>query len=425
MFLFYTILYSLFIATFRIFSFTHPRIKVFFQIRKSKPDFQALKRRTKKGRDLYWFHASSVGEYEQARAVACVLKEKKKNCFIFFTVFSDSAYYQRKDDQIHDAFFALPFDFPFVMKKWISQLNPAAIFYARYDVWPNMARTAKQMDVPQYLISAAVTKTSSRWKGISALFHRKVYSFLTKIYTMDLNSASFLQEQNLPAQFAGDTRYDAVVEKLQKEPVSISRWKKDLEKWIKKAEYSLLAGSTYPTSEKMILQWMKENSDRKVILVPHHVNQNHSDEIRQLAAKLKIPTLFFSQWQKKTGSIPEKTRLIVIDETGILPYLYSLSMVAYVGGGFEGSVHSLLEPLASLATILTGPAFQNAPEANVLKQKGFLFSVEKPDSDCFHTAFKKAMRVANNNRIPMEEFLKSNLGASRKIVEDVLGQGIE
>lgn len=406
MFFLYDLFLRLALTLLRLLSFFHPRLKLMFRIRSLSPIGEQFPE------NVYWFHAASVGEYEQARAVAVELKRRKPEAKILFTVFSDSAYTQRQDDSLPDFFYALPFDRANVMRGWLQAIRPKAIFYARYDVWPNLAREAFRSQVPQYLISASLKKNSSRWNGFLGKFHRKVYSFLTLIFTVSESDEVFFRALGFAAKQTGDTRFDAALEKVKNQPESVARKKDTIRKIFRESSPLLIGGSTYRRSEVMLLEWAARTGNH-LILVPHHVDESHISDIEKFCSQRELSFIRLSRLSK-----PQTVNVLIVDSTGILPFLYELGDVAYVGGGFEGSVHSLLEPIVSLKPVIAGPAVGNAPEADELMKKGFLRLVPTDSAKEFDSVVRQVLREGID-RGQMEVFLKSNLGSAGRILDSV------
>ncbi len=370
------------------------------------------------GRPVIWFHAASVGEFEQARVVAQFLKEKYPNVFLFFTVYSYSAYSQRQNDPLPDLLVALPFDFPWRMKKLLQQVQPRTIVYAKYDVWPNLARLAAKANIPQYLISATLPATSQRRGILGRKFFSKIYSYLTGIYSIHPEHTARFAEYGLNAITSGDTRFEAARDRITRCPAALKRQIAQLKKSIPSHMLVMTAGSTYETSERLLVDVLSRYNSLFVIMAPHHVNREHISKIEDLLQDKNISFAKYSQIVTENLHTIKKIRLLLIDTTGVLPYLYGLADIAYVGGGFEGSLHSILEPALFSLPIITGPAIANSQEALDLRQIELLYVMPKPEPDhiisfCQHYSSAKARKKTN---AAIARYYSSRLGATKTIL---------
>lgn len=390
------------------------RLRLNFSLRKTLPDFSAAH-----GKLHIWFHASSAGEFEQVRAIALELKKTRKDCFFSFSYFSDSAYRAKKNDTVPDIFFALPFDFSWRMRRLVRAMRPAALVIAKYDAWANQVRASVAAGVPVYLASATLPAKSLRYRWPVKYFMRAIYAPMRKIFAVDEeHAARFRSISAANAVAMGDTRFDAIFARLQEKKAVQPELQ--LVKKIIAARHCLVAGSSYATSEKMIIAFIariKKIGGKKfmAVVAPHHVNEGRIREIESECDRRGV-----SHARLSRAHAAKSVDILIVDALGLLAFVYPLAYIAYVGGGFEGSVHSVIEAAVAGVPTLTGPAIENSPEALALAAAGLLEVLATPDAALFaeHVAAMSGAHGALAKKI--RQFFRERLGVSRRIVHTVI-----
>ena len=367
--------------------------------------------------DRFWFHAASVGEYELVRPFIQEIKKNKPRAVIYVSVFSYSGYIQCRNDKIIDFFFALPFDFYFRMKKVIQNINPKLICYARYDVWPNMVRVAHKMGVRQVLISATLSKESIRNKFPLSKFYSQVYSYLDQIFTIDKLHQQRFSKIGLASIVAGDTRYDGIkhrIDQTNESTVHIQKIKKTICDRQKKI---FVAGSTYATSEKFLIQFTEKFSHEVcLVLVPHHTDKVHIKNIERELKKYSLSYVKYTDWVTK--KYKNNFSVFLIDLMGILLDLYSIADFCYIGGGFEGSIHSAIEAAFFKIPILAGPRIERSQDALDLKKIGLIHIMKSADST--EVEFWYHIVTADSKNIKAIESPKNRASKIAKKVSDYI-----
>lgn len=395
----------------------HKRLGENFRLRAQVPDFSAAR-----GKKHIWFHASSAGEFEQVRAVALEMRKKRKDLFFSFSYFSDSAYRAKKTDSIHDLFFALPFDFPWRMRRLVRAMQPDALIIGKYDAWPNQVMTAQRMGVPVYLVSATLPEKSARYKWPLKNLMHKIYAPMRQIFAINEDHAARLRRiSRLNVSVAGDTRFDAIAARLS----DAGTRKKDAD-WIRKffrGKTILVAGSTYAASERMITGFLAKRPrlNKKpvaAVVAPHHIRPEKIAALEELCKNTGLKSARFSLRGK--SDFAGDTDVLIIDSLGLLPLLYPLADAAYVGGGFEGSVHSVIEATLAGAPTVTGPHITNSAEAEDLRALGLLQVMDKPDAERFGEVVENLCKTKTALAKKMRVFAGQRLGVSRRIMHTVM-----
>lgn len=393
----------------------HSRLKMNFELRKTLPDFSAAQ-----GKMHIWFHASSAGEFEQVRAVALAMRRKNPRLFFSFSYFSDSTYRTRKNDPVPDTLFALPFDFPWRMRKLVRAMRPAALIIGKYDAWPNHVLAAARAGVPVYLVSATLPAKSRRYRFPLRYFLRSVYAPMRQIFAVNGEHAERLKKispQNVVV--SGDTRFDAIAERLKENEDK----KKQLSAIAAqlKGKSVIVAGSSYEASEDMLIGFFAAQrklggKPLRLILAPHHLKETNILRIAQKCADSGLRARRLTQPGKAEWDV------LVIDAFGLLAYLYPLADIAYIGGGFKGSVHSVIEAAIAGVPAVTGPAIANSAEALDLARAGILCVAQKADAHEFAGHVEYLWKNRHRLGASMALYFRQRLGVSGRIMHTVMDE---
>ena len=129
--------------------------------------FIVLKQKIDPNARYVWFHAASLGEFEQGRPVIEQLKKEKPDSKILLTFFSPSGYEIRKNYALADIVSYLPLDTASAAKKFVEMLNPSKAIFIKYEFWPNYLQALKAAGIPVYSISAIFRpgQIFFRWYG--------------------------------------------------------------------------------------------------------------------------------------------------------------------------------------------------------------------------------------------------------------------
>ena len=390
--------YSIFIF---IASFFNPKAKEWIDGRRDF--FKKLPELTND--NIYWFHCASLGEFDQALPVINLLKEKDSSIFILVTFFSPSGYlhfHKRKHQADYVCY--LPSDTPKNAKKFIAYFKPKKVFFVKYEFWANYIFEAKKNKAKLFSLSAIFREKQHFFKPQGGFF-RKILSQFDFFYVQDDHSKKLLHSIGIDQSIvSGDTRYDRVLEnKKQLEPNDI------LDEFLN-GEKAFILGSSWPEDEQIILPFI--NSDlinQKVIIAPHDISVKHIDAISN---ELTVKYIRFTSLLKGTKITDEK--VIIIDTIGHLTNAYNYGNIAYVGGGFSGSLHNILEPTVFGLPVIFGPKFSKFPEAQSFINFGNGFSVH--DSESFLKTYTAIFQNYSAIQEKTFEIIQLNKGASLKVI---------
>jgi 3-deoxy-D-manno-octulosonic-acid transferase len=311
-----------------------------------------------------WFHCASLGEFEQGRPVIEAFRETYPDSLIFLTFFSPSGYEIRKNYPGADHVFYLPADSRVNAEKFIDILSPDIVFFIKYEFWYNYLSVLKERSIPTFMVSAIFRPSQPffRWYGS---WFRKQLNNLSWFFVQDEESALLLHGIGiLKVSVSGDTRFDRVSTIAGRE-----RKQPGIGEFCSGSPV-LLAGSSWPEDEKILLPFIRENkTEFKFIIAPHEV---HQDRIVELMAQLGPGSIRFSQANETNF---REARILVIDSIGILASLYRYAFVSFIGGGFGAGIHNILEPAAFGVPVIFGPNYRRFREARELIREGGAFSI--------------------------------------------------
>lgn len=355
-----------------------------------------------------WFHVSSLGEFEQARPVIERIKKDNPSIPLLLSFFSPSGYDVQKDYDSADSVFYLPLDTIKNASTLIDNIRPRALIFTKYDLWLNLIREAEAQNVSLYLISAVFRKDQFYFSFLGRPIKKILRSF-KRILVQDKASAKLLEEhafQNF--EIAGDTRVDRVLE-IQEEakrklPETIKSFLSDRK--------AIIAGSTWPKDEKVILPIFEDRLDDNwcVIIAPHDVSYKR---IRELFGSIKSPAVKLSELK---NGMEYRERFLIVDSIGWLNKLYAIGEWAYIGGGFDQGIHNTLEPAAAYIPIVFGPKYEKFQEAKMMLKHNLAFSVETRNDFLELSQKLENLELRRQIQKGLKEFIESRSGATQEII---------
>jgi len=367
---------------------------------------QKLKIATEGAEHLIWFHAASLGEFEQGRPLIERLKKEKPECFVLLTFFSPSGYEVQKNYKEADYVCYLPSDTKANTKAFISIANPKQAFFIKYEFWYNYLSELKKTNTPLYLISGIFRPRHIFFKPYGKWFKKQLENF-DKFYLQDQESLELINSLAFNnTVLTGDTRFDRVSQ-IAENSKNIDRVKDFVSN-----KKCLVVGSSWPVEEDMLTEYINNNLDYKYIIAPHEINESH---IKDIESKLKVP---FQRWSDKKENA--KALVLIIDNIGMLSSLYKYADFAYIGGAFGSGLHNILEAAVYGIPVVFGPKISRFKEATDLINAKSAFSVankeeffEKLDL-LFHDS-KKTIELGENAK----QFIYKSKGATNIVWKDI------
>ncbi|MDZ7724301.1 MAG: glycosyltransferase N-terminal domain-containing protein [candidate division KSB1 bacterium] len=359
------------------------------------------------------------GRVRTGRPVAQEFLDRYPQSIVVFSFFSPSGYKHAEVDQvcIHKCY--LPFDSRRNARRFVSMINPDAAVVVRHDVWPNHLLELSKRGIPSFLIDASISDERLKEARRNAVFMRPVYKLFTEICTVnDEQTARFADlYPGLPRlQACGDTRYDRVLERANiKSAVESIRAVTDF-----RYDTTLVAGSTWPSDEKIILQAVIDVCRREkqfsCIIAPHEINPQHIDELLHRFSRQNIKARKLSA----PDNAPDVIQVLIIDRIGLLANLYAFGQMAYVGGAFGPGIHNVLEPAAHASFVLFGPRHTNSPEPQALIDFGGARMITQGE----HMKAELKALITNISQVRQagrkaRKFVQQHAGAQRKTIDRI------
>ena len=308
------------------------------------------------GTDRYiWFHAASLGEFEQGRPLMERLRRERPGCKILLTFFSPSGYEVRKDYPVADVVCYLPFDTPLNARKFVRMARPEAAFFIKYEFWRNYVDVLHRRGIPVYSVSSIFREGQVffRWYGCG---YARVLRRFTHLFVQNEHSRELLARLGVTdVTVVGDTRFDRVIDIMQAaRPVPAA------EAFARGGGPVLVAGSTWPADEAFLLPYFNRRTDLKLIIAPHVVAPDH---LAAIESALRRPAVRLSQ---ATPESLAAAHCLIIDGYGLLSSIYRYATLAYVGGGFGAGIHNVPEAAVYGCPVLIGPNNRKFREAQAL-----------------------------------------------------------
>lgn len=405
MYFLYNILTYIAIPIVKIAGLFSPKMKLFVIGRKTV--FSTLASKIKQEDKTIWFHAASLGEYEQGLPVMEKIKAKHPNHKIIVTFFSPSGYEVRKNTKDADVVVYLPLDTKANAKKFMDLVHPEMVFFIKYEFWPNYLNEVKKRNIKAYLISGLFRENQIFFKWYGG-FYRKALKAFNHLFVQYESSKKLLNSIGFTnVTVSGDTRYDRVSEILERDN-TLPFIKEFID-----GKTALAFGSSWQKGEAMFIPFINSAKNIKCIIAPHTVGNDHIDEIQNSITK---KTVLFTEMEGKNLADYD---VFIINTVGILTKIYSYADAAYVGGGFgTAGLHNILEPAAFGVPIVIGPNHQKFPEAVALVQKGGCLVVNNPtemEATLNQLAYDEHYRT-EKGRIA-GDFVKENQGAVNSIMK--------
>lgn len=314
--------------------------------------------------DVAWFHAASLGEFEQGRPVIEAFREANPGYKILLTFFSPSGYEVRKNYGGADYIFYLPSDTPHNVRRFIRIVRPRIAVFIKYEFWVNYLLALQRSGARVYLISAIFRPGQSFFKWHGGLFRRALKTF-DHIFVQNGQSLDLLRGIGIErVSVAGDTRFDRVADIAEQ-----ARTIPAVERFSEGHEV-LVAGSTWPQDEQLLLQMIGTLRDVRFIIAPHEID---SERIERLIGRIDRPCLRYTRIGE--ASDPAAAEVLFIDTIGILSSVYRYGRYGYIGGGFGAGIHNTLEAAVFGLPLAFGPNYEKFQEARDLIAQGGAVSV--------------------------------------------------
>lgn len=372
--------------------------------------FSLLEKGIKEGKDYVWFHASSLGEFEQGRPLIEKFRATHPEYRVVLTFFSPSGYRSARNYQQADVVCYLPFDTPANVRRFLDIVNPKMVFFVKYEFWLNYLSALKKRNIPTYIVSSIFRKEQVffRWWGG---FYRKALHCFTHLFVQNESSKELLASIGVKnVTVVGDTRFDRVAkiaEQAHLLPLVAS--------FVEDGKKIFIAGSSWGPDEDVYIPYFNRTSGWKLIIASHEVNEERIKQIEEQVRGLCV------RYTQATIEEVRSAKCLIIDCFGLLSSIYRYGTVAYVGGGFGVGIHNVLEAAVYGIPVFFGPNNYKFQEAQQLKACGGGIEISsRAEFEEKIAAMDKDSSVIENAGDAAGKYVSQNAGASARIFE-VLG----
>ncbi len=423
--------------------------------------FDVLRSKVDPNAQYVWFHAASLGEFEQGRPIMERLRKEHPEYKILLTFFSPSGYEVRKNYEGADIICYLPLDTPLNARRFLRTIRPVMAFFIKYEFWYNYLHILKHRGIPTYSVSSIFRdgQIFFRWYGKQ---YGKVLKCFTHFFVQNEKSRKLLASIGITnVSISGDTRFDRVLEiKQQAKELDIVeafvedafrssgvfRLRSTTRQECRSADNSLasnsaiessnlstcqlvnsfteetnsstkkvfVAGSSWQPDEEIFIKYFNEHPDWKLIIAPHVIGESH---LQQIIKQLDMPV---ARYTKTTPEEARNARCLIIDCFGLLSSIYNYGTVSYVGGGFGVGIHNVLEAAVWNIPVIFGPNNERFAEAQGLKRVGGGFEISDYDSFAsVMNGFIADEASLNAAGSAASDFVKSQTGATDVVLKGI------
>jgi len=370
--------------------------------------YELLRQQKEDGAKYIWFHAASLGEFEQGRPLIERIREKYPQYKILLTFFSPSGYEVRRNYRGADIICYLPMDKPRNVHKFLNIIQPSMAFFIKYEFWKNYLDELHKRHIPTYSVSSIFRRDQIFFKWYGGAYRNVLQNF-DQLFVQNETSKRFLSKIGVHnVTVVGDTRFDRVVQ--------IMHAAKDLPlvDLFKDKRITMVAGSSWQPDEDLFIPYFNEHPEIKLIIAPHVIDENHLVEI---IGKLKRP---YVRYSRATDENVKHADCLIIDCFGLLSSIYRYADFAYIGGGFGAGIHNTLEAAVYSIPVLFGPKFQHFIEAKELIEDKGGISIQNYDE------FKRSVDSFLVDKCNLSQmgknagnYVRRNCGATERIMDAV------
>lgn len=375
--------------------------------------FRILKERVNPNDKYIWFHAASLGEFEQGRPLIEHIRKEHPEYKILLTFFSPSGYEVRKNYEGADICCYLPLDTIRNARRFLRLIRPSMAFFIKYEFWYNYLHILKHRGVPAYSVSSIFRpdQVFFQWYGRG---YRKVLDCFTHFFVQNEESRELLSQIGIDrATVVGDTRFDRVLQIKE-----ASKQLPLIEAFVGTAEQQptkvFVAGSSWEPDEEIFIKYFNEHKDWKLIIAPHVIGENH---LKEIVSKLDRKV---TRYSVATTESVRQADCIIIDCFGLLSSIYHYGSVSYIGGGFGNGIHNVLEAAVWSVPVVFGPNNKHFQEAQGLLKVQGGYQIEN------YQEFAELMNRFDNNADFLAQsgkqaglFVRNHAGATQKIIDNI------
>ena len=339
--------------------------------------FKILKQKVDPNAKYIWFHAASLGEFEQGRPLMERIRKEYPQYKILLTFYSPSGYEVRKNYEGADIICYMPVDTRLNAIRFLRLVRPVMAFFIKYEFWSNFLHILKHRNIPTYSVSSIFREDQVffKWYGRS---YAGVLKCFTRFFVQNEESKRLLEGIGIKdVDVVGDTRFDRVLqikEAAKQLPICeafrtgvASSQSADVPHHDFKV---FVAGSSWPPDENIFIPFFNEHKDWRLLIAPHVIAEEHLKLILSLIKDKKVV-----RYTQTTPEEAAEADVLIIDCFGLLSSMYNYGDVAYIGGGFGVGIHNTLEAAVWNMPVIFGPNNKKFQEAQGLLKSGGGFEI--------------------------------------------------
>ena len=371
--------------------------------------FKVLKQKVDPNAKYIWFHAASLGEFEQGRPLMERIRKEHPQYKILLTFYSPSGYEVRKNYEGADIICYMPVDTRLNAIRFLRLVRPVMAFFIKYEFWSNFLHILKHRNIPTYSVSSIFREDQVffKWYGKS---YAGVLKCFTRFFVQNEESKRLLESIGIKdVDVVGDTRFDRVlqIKEAAKQLPICEAFQKDY--------HVFVAGSSWPPDEDIFLRFFNAHKEWRLIIAPHVIGEDHLSQILSKIEGKKVVRYTQTSVDEAAGA-----DVLIIDCFGLLSSMYHYGDVAYIGGGFGVGIHNTLEAAVWNMPVIFGPNNKKFQEAQGLLKSGGGFEINNFED------FAGLMKSMMNDEAFLKsvgekagEFVASLSGATDKVLSKV------
>lgn len=374
--------------------------------------FRVLREKIDPNAMYIWFHAASLGEFEQGRPIMEAIRREHPGYKILLTFFSPSGYEVRKNYDGADVVVYLPIDTKRNVRRFLRLTNPVMAFFIKYEFWSNYLHMLKERHVPTFSVSSIFRPNQIFFRAYGKGYG-KVLDCFTHFFVQNEESRDLLKSIGIDCvSVTGDTRFDRVLQ-IRDAGKSLPIVENFVGGTAEERPHVFIAGSSWPPDEDIFIRYFNEHREWKLIIAPHVIGDDH---MKQILGKLERKTVRYTE---ATTENVVGAECLIIDCFGLLSSIYRYADVTYVGGGFGVGIHNVLEAAVWGKPVIFGPNNKNFQEAQGLLKAGGGFEITGYDD--FVGVMRKLAddKALEQSRERAGGFVESLAGATRQIMKEV------
>ena len=339
--------------------------------------FKILKQKVDPNAKYIWFHAASLGEFEQGRPLMERIRKEYPQYKILLTFYSPSGYEVRKNYEGADIICYMPVDTRLNAIRFLRLVRPVMAFFIKYEFWSNFLHILKHRNIPTYSVSSIFREDQVffKWYGRS---YAGVLKCFTRFFVQNEESKRLLEGIGIKdVDVVGDTRFDRVLqikEAAKQLPICEAFRTGVASSQSADGPHTdfkvFVAGSSWPPDENIFIPFFNEHKDWRLLIAPHVIAEEHLKLILSLIKDKKVV-----RYTQTTPEEAAEADVLIIDCFGLLSSMYNYGDVAYIGGGFGVGIHNTLEAAVWNMPVIFGPNNKKFQEAQGLLKSGGGFEI--------------------------------------------------